>query len=151
MFLSLVQISWWDPSYLSLLLLCWAPGQTKTQRKLHPRFSVWCQIVVVVAMEGIHSVCHTISMGVAVPTPSRPVDLRCARSGFLCIDTSERCVHHPNPQHEPYFYGKYRAPLCAVVNPIYTSGYNSYTWYTPGWHWLLPCGAFCHAYYHHKL
>ena len=69
---------------------------------------------------------YNTSLGVALPTPSRSVDPLHAISGFLCIDTSEICVHLLYPQLETSYWGKYRAPLCAVVHPIYTSGYDSY-------------------------
>jgi hypothetical protein len=43
---------------------------------------------------------HNTSPGVALPTPSHSVDPLRASSGSLCIDTSEICVHHLNPQLE---------------------------------------------------
>jgi len=57
-------------------------------------------IVVAVATEEAHSARHNTSPGVAWPTPSRSVDPLRASSGFLCINTSEICVHHLNPQLE---------------------------------------------------
>ena len=98
---SLVQISRLDPSYPSFPVLWWAPWLTSTQRKLHPRFGVWFWIVVAVARGDAHSARHNTSPGVALPTPSRSVDPLRASSGFLCIDTSEICVHLLNPQLEP--------------------------------------------------
>ena len=48
-----------------------------------------------------HSVHHNISLGVALPTPSRSVGPLRASSRFLCIDKSEICLHLLNPQLEP--------------------------------------------------
>jgi len=90
-----------DPSYTSFPVLWWAPGLTSTQRKLHPRFGPWFWIVVAVATGDAHSACHNTSPCVALPTPSHSVDPLRASSGFLCIDISEICVHHLNPQLEP--------------------------------------------------
>jgi hypothetical protein len=69
---------------------------------------------------------HNTFPGVALRTPSHSVHLRCATSGFLCIDTFEICGHHLNPQLEPEYDGECRAPLRAVVHPIYSSYYDSY-------------------------
>jgi hypothetical protein len=45
---------------------------------------------------------HNSSLGVVLPTPSCSVNPLRASSGFLCIDSSEICVHLLNPQHQPY-------------------------------------------------
>ena len=82
-------------------------------------------IVVAVATGDTDSAHHNISLGVALHTPSRSVNPLRANSGFLCISTSEICVQLLNPQHEPKYHGKYRAPLLAVVRPIYRSCYDS--------------------------
>ena len=77
-------------------------------------------------MGDAHSARHNTSLGVALPTPSRSVNPLRASCGFQCIDTSEICVHHLNPQLEPEKPGKYRAPSRAVVHQIYMSCYDSY-------------------------
>jgi len=125
---SLVQISRRDPSYQSYQVLWWAPELTSTQRKLHPRSGVWFWIVIAVATGDAHSAHHNTSPGIALPTPSRSVDPLHASSRFLCIDTSVICLHLLNPQLEPWYHVKCRAPLRAVVHAIYTSCYDSYAW-----------------------
>jgi len=98
---SVVQISRPDPSYPSFQVLWWALGLTSTQRKLHPRFGVWFWMVIAVATRDAHSARYNTSPGVALPTTSRSVNPLRASSGFLCIDTSEICVHQLNPLVEP--------------------------------------------------
>jgi len=122
-------------------VLWWAPGLTRTRRKLHPRSGAWLRKVVSVATGDDHSAHNNISLGDALPTPSRSVGPLHASSGFLCIDKSEICIHLLNPQLEPWYHGKYRAPLRAVVHPIYTSCYDSYTWETPECSCILSHGA----------
>jgi hypothetical protein len=48
-----------------------------------------------------HSAHDKISLGIDLPTPSRSVGPLRASSGFQCINESEICVHHQNPQVEP--------------------------------------------------
>jgi len=52
-------------------------------------------------MGDAYSARHYTSPGVALLTPRPFVDPLRASSGFLCIDTSEICVHHLNPQLGP--------------------------------------------------
>jgi len=65
--------------------------------------SYWTLIYIVIAVTtgDTHSACHNTSPGIALPTPSRSVDPLHASTGFLCIGTSEICVHHVNSQLEP--------------------------------------------------
>ena len=57
-------------------------------------------IVIAVATGDAHSARHDTSPGVASPTPSHSVDPICASFGFLCIGTSEICIHLLNSQLE---------------------------------------------------
>jgi len=96
-----VQIWRRDPSYPRFQVLWWAPGRTSPQEKLHSRLGAWFWTVIAVAMGDAHSARHNTSLGIALPTPSHHVNPLHAGSGFLCIDTSEICVHLLNPQLEP--------------------------------------------------
>jgi len=97
---SLVQISRRDPSHPRFKVLWWAPGLTMTQRKLHPYVGDSYLIVVAVATENVYSARHNTSQGIGLLTPSCLVNPLNAISGFLCIDTSQICVHHLNPRLE---------------------------------------------------
>jgi len=77
-------------------------------------------------MGDAHLECDNTSPGVALPTLSSSIDPIHASSGFLSIDTCEICVRHLNLQLEPYYHGKYKASLRAVVQPIYMSCYDLY-------------------------
>jgi hypothetical protein len=55
----------------------------------------------------------------AQPSRSHSVGPVCASCFFLYMNTFEICVHLPNPQLEPYYDGKYRASLHAVIHLIY--------------------------------
>jgi len=144
---SVVQISRRDPSYLSFHVLGWAPGLTRTQQKLHPCSGAWFWIVVAVPSWDNHSVHHNISLGGSIPTPSGSVGPLRASFGFLCIDKSEICIHLLNPPLEPSYHGKYRAPLRAVVHPIYMSCYDSYAWETPVCRCISSCSVLHLAYW----
>jgi len=134
---SVVQISRRDSSWPRFQVLWCAPGLPNTQRMLHPRSGGGFWIVVVVATGDNHTAHYFTSLGIALPTPSCTVGPLRASSGCLCIDNSEIYVHLRHPQLEPWYHGKYRAPLSAVVHPIYTLSYDSYPWYTPACRCIL--------------
>jgi hypothetical protein len=110
-----------NPRYPSVQVLWAAPGLSTTQRKVHHCLVASFPIVVEVGTRDAHSARRNTSPGVASPTPCCSVHPILATSGFLCIDTSEIYVHILNPQLEPLYHGIYRAPVLAVVHPIYTS------------------------------
>ena len=66
-----------------------------------------------------HSAHHNASLAVALPTPWHSVCPLCPSSGFLFINASEICIHLLNSQLEPEYHGKYRAPMHAIVHPMY--------------------------------
>jgi len=135
---SLEQISRQDQSYSSLRVLWWAPRLTSTQQKLHPCLGDWFWKVLAVATGDAYSAIHNTSPGVAFPIPSHFVDPLCGSSSFLCIHTPEICVRQSNIQLKLLYHGKSRAPLHAVVHPIYMSCDDSYGWEIPRCCRILP-------------
>jgi len=64
-----------------------------------------------------NSVHHSTSLGIALPTPSRPIGPLHSTSGIQCIDKSEVYVHLLKCQLEPEYHGKDTAPLHSDVHP----------------------------------
>ena len=58
-------------------------------------------MVVAVTRGDVQSACHNTTLVVALVILSRSVDPLSANSAFLCINTSEICIPHLNPQLEP--------------------------------------------------
>ena len=143
---SLVQISRRDTSYSSCPVFWLAPNITSTQRNLNPRFGAWFWIIITVGKRDAHSAHHNTCPGVALSTRSRSIVPLCAKSGILCINKSEICIHLLNPQLAPSYYGKSIAPLHAVVHPIYTSCYDSYAVLPPACCCVLPRSVLRSAY-----